>query len=445
MSRSSSKPASAGFTLMEVLVVLAALGMILWMAGQLLFPMRQAAERQRLQVEARQTARSGADYAAFLLRGATDMNDTADPLDPAIILTYLWKGSNPGAGFSFPACPGDGGCVQLSYNNVDQGATDFASDGTDIITLTSAQVAYPGKLMAAAPFPNPLSSASVEYWAFNLGCAAGSPTEDTDNFNAFLAVTQDPSITPPAQPKSLPFIVTDPGSGAWLIYQITDYRSGSNGSTCTSPDPNCVVGGASVPCVQVSADPDNANALNPPGGPSTLGNLPNLIVGSRFMTLRVCNGWLEQKEGLFDPQTDNNCPALPAGTVEFPQQPPHDPSTGWAALLPNVEDFQIAYILRNGNTWNGPGATLSAAQGCDNGVPSSNNAPGAVGQNDARSVLGLRITVTARSSTPVQLGAKVAFRQPPAEDHDPTTAPEDFYYRFQVSAVALLRNRAVRM
>ncbi len=64
MSRSSSKP-GGGFTLVEVLVVVASLGMILWMVGPLFFPMRQAAERQRLQVEARQTARGATDYVAM--------------------------------------------------------------------------------------------------------------------------------------------------------------------------------------------------------------------------------------------------------------------------------------------------------------------------------------------------------------------------------------------
>ena len=65
--------ARRGFTLVELLAVLACLGMILWMAGQLLFPMRTAAERQRAQVEARQTARSAAAYMAFVLRGVADL------------------------------------------------------------------------------------------------------------------------------------------------------------------------------------------------------------------------------------------------------------------------------------------------------------------------------------------------------------------------------------
>jgi type II secretory pathway pseudopilin PulG len=426
---------------MEVLVVLATLGMILWMAGQLLFPMRQAAERQRLQVEARQTARSAADYSAYLARGATDMMDTMNPLNPALVLTYLWHGTNPGAGASFPACPGDAGCVQLSYNNVDQAGTKFASDGTDIVTLTAAEVPYPAKIVAAAAFPLTFTNASVQYWAFKLGCGAASP--DVANFDAFVAATQDTNVVPPAQPVSRPLIVADPISGAWLIYTIIDYRSGSNGTTCSAPNPACVAAGAPVPCVQVGADPDNS--LAPPGSPTTLPNLPYLVVGTRFVSLRVCNGWLEQKNGLFDPAHDDNCDLLPAGTVEFPQQPPHDPATtGWSALLPNVEDFQIAYTFRTGDTWNGPAATLSATQGCNGGVPSANAAPASVNPYDARAVLGIRITVTARSSTPVFGVGKMSVRQPPAEDHDPTGASNDTYYRYQVSAVALLRNRAMR-
>ena len=445
MWHSSSRRATAGFTLMEVLVVLACLGIILWMAGSLLFPMRQAAERQRLQVEARQTARSAADYAAYSLRNATDMNHAVPPLDPAAVLTYLWRGPNPGTGSSFPTCPGDAGCVQLSYNNVDQGATSFASDGTDIITITTAEVRFPSKLTAAAVFPSPLTNASVQYWAFSIGCT-GSGTQDTDNFDAFVDATKDPVIVAPAPPTSRPLIVADPGSGAWLIYKIIDYRSGNNASSCTVLNPTCVVGGAQTPCIEVSADPDNANGLNPPGGPATLANPPTLVVGTQFKSLMVCNGWLEQKEGFFDPLVDNNCPALPVGTVEFPQQPPHDPSlTGWSALLPNVEDFQVAYTFRNGFTRNGPGATLTAAEGCNDGVPSANDDPTTLNQFDARAVLGVRVTVTARASTQVTGQAKVAFRQPPAEDHDPTTAPNDLYYRFQVSTVALLRNRATRM
>jgi type II secretory pathway pseudopilin PulG len=430
MSRSCDKPRAAGFTLMEILVVLATLGMILWITGQLLFPMRAAAERQRLQVEARQTARSAADYISYVVRGVTDMNETAIPRNPAALLPYLYQGATTGAG-SFPTCPG-GSCVQLSYNNVADAT--LAAPGTDIITLTAAQVTYPALLDSAGAWPSPFNNASVQYWAFSVACA---PTaDDAANFQRFKDLTKDPAN--PTQ--SVPLLLVDATSGAWLTYRITSYRDGDNAQTCTNLNPSCIVSGVNVPCVQVNADPENALNLNPPGGPRAFTNLPSLVVGSHFEALRVCNGWLEQKNSTFDPVADANCPALAAG-ADFPQQPPHDPSTGWSALLPNVEDFQVAYVFNNGETWNGPGGTLSAAQGCTNGVPSFNAAPATVNPYDARSVLGLRITITARSSTPVRGEGKMAFRQPVAEDHDPTTATNDTYYRFQASVVTMLRNR----
>jgi prepilin-type N-terminal cleavage/methylation domain-containing protein len=442
MWRSSSKPAPRGFTLVELLVVLAALGMILWMVGQLLFPMRQAAERQRLQVEARQTARSAADYTAYVIRGATDMNDLASPRNPAALLTYLWKGSNPStAGANFPTCPGDGGCVQLAYNNVDQPATHFASNGSDIITLTVAQVTYPVMVSNAGGWPAPFDDASVQYWAFDLGCNPGGPgantgAEDTANFAQFKTLTEDP-----ANPMmSLPMIVWDPGSGAWLVYRITNYRDGSNGTSCTALNPACVVSGNVVPCIEVNASPQDATSLNPPGGREQLASLPNLVVGSRFATLRVCNGWLEQKNGLFDPTADANCAPLPAGTTEFPA---YVTKAGWSPLLPNVEDFQVAYVFRDGSVWNRLGGTLAAGQGCTDGVPSSNAAIGTPAQFDVRNVVALRITVTARSSTPVSPTGvgKTAFAPPSAEDHDTSGLAKDTYYRYQLSTTVMLRNR----
>ena len=78
-----SRNTGRGFTLIEVLVVIAALAMILLMVGQLLFPMRRATDRQRFQVEARQTARAAADYIAFMVRGSSDLNDAALPRNPA--------------------------------------------------------------------------------------------------------------------------------------------------------------------------------------------------------------------------------------------------------------------------------------------------------------------------------------------------------------------------
>ena len=436
MWHSSSNPRAAGFTLMEVLVVLACLGMILWMTGQLLFPMRAAAERQRLQVEARQTARGAADYVAYTIRGATDLNEVAQPRNPAAILTYLWKGINDGdvnPGTRFPACPtGDpANCVQLSFNNVTDAA--LATPGTDIISLTAAQVAEPITARAAGAWPGPITSGSTQYWAFNFSC---STSDDASNFAQFRKYTQiaDPADpTDPSKGTPLPLILKDPSLGTWLIYQIAGY--GSNSATCTSSNPLCVIEGTVVPCIDVSTTL-GAEALNPPGGLKVITNPPDLVLGSRFMTLRVCNGWLEQKEGFLDPTGgDLNCPVMT--TPEFPD---YVTKAGWSPLLANVEDFQIAYIFRNDDIGNGPGGTLTGDD-CTQGVPSFDLAPSTPTRWDARNVIGIRVTITARSSTPVRLGGKMELRQPAAEDHDPTTAPNDTYYRYQVSALAMLRNR----
>jgi prepilin-type N-terminal cleavage/methylation domain-containing protein len=440
MWRSSRKPAQAGFTLMEVLVVVASLGMILWMAGELLFPMRQAAERQRLQVEARQAARSAADYAAYVVRGATDLNDKGTPRNPGAILPYLWKGANAStAGVNFPTCPGDGGCVELSYNNVDQAATGFASNGTDILTLAVAQVTSPVWVRAAATWPSPFTDASFQFWGFDQGCAPGGPsantaTNDAANLAAFHSLTEES----PGSATSHPMVVWDPANGAWLVYQITNYRDGDNATTCTAP--GCVVGSTNISCIKVAASPQNSNSLNPPGGAEQLANQPDLVVGSHFATLRVCNGWLEQKSSIFNPDTDNTCTPPAAGTVGYA---PYVTKPGWSPLLPNVEDFQVAYVYMDGQVWNRAGATLSAAQGCADGVPSLDaSAVNPTGLN-ARRVIGLRLTVTGRSSIPIGPTAtgKIAAPPPAAEDHDTSALAPDTFYHYQVSTTVMLRNR----
>jgi type II secretory pathway pseudopilin PulG len=434
---STPRTTAAGFTLMEVLVVLATLGMILWMVGQLFFPMRQAAERQRLQVEARQTARSAVDYVAYLVRGATDLNEVAPIRNPAAILTYLWRGSNPGiAAATLATCPGDTGCVQMSFNNVNQSTTSFATDGTDVLTLSRSTAP---RRISAASFPlasGSFTAASVQYWAFRDGCAPGGPAangagNDSNNLAFFKQVTG--GVVGPAQ--NPPLVLINPVTGGWLVYRITDYRDASNGSSCTVPDPaNCTLSGVTVPCIGVSADPQAATALNPPGGFEAIAALPDLAVGSRFASLRVCNGWLEQKDGLFDRANDATCPALPAGTVDFP---PYVVKAGWSPLLPNVEDLQVAYVFSDGTVGNGPGGTVATTDG----VPTSTGNNPVAGTPDIVNVIGVRITVTGRSATQVLFGGHQPGRPLACEDHPASAAAEDTFYRYQVSAIALLRNR----
>lgn len=420
MWRSSSKPADAGFTLMEVLVVLASLGMILWMAGQLLFPMRQAAERQRLQVEARQTARGATDYVTMMLRGATDMNDLTNPRNPAAILPFLVRGTFH-SGTTYPICDGSpsADCIQLSYNNVTD--STFATPGTDILTFGVPTA--PSRLKVAVWPSNGQDSSSPSGWEFDLGCPS-----DALNMQRFDEATGRDPVTGWSQPLML----LD-ATGQWVFYQITNYRDTQNLTTCsnasaawcTDPDTLQV-----VPCFQVIANPGNAS-LDAPGGHRDLTNPVTLIVGLQYVTLRVCNGWLEQKTGIFNVSTDNNCPALAAG-APFP---PYVTKARWAPLLPNVEDLQFAYVFDGGNVANGPGGTMGTGAGVPiMGIESP------IDPNDIRRVIGLRVTVTARSSTPVQGQGKTPMPPPAAEDHDPGGAA-DFYFRCELSATSLLRNR----
>jgi prepilin-type N-terminal cleavage/methylation domain-containing protein len=446
MSPRSHKATGAGFTLIEVLVVIAALGMILVMVGQLLFPMRRAADRQRFQVEARQTGRSAADYVAFMVRGATDLNDALLPRNPAGLITYLWRGDGSMVTVTdpFATCPGDGGCVQLAFNNVDRAASGaIASQGSDIITLArpittlkAVSASWPGSGCPAGG--DTYANLCVQQWVFQEGCVAPmDPASgnwaggDADNRTLFKQMTGgDINAT-----SSRNLILYNADNGLWLVYRITDYRDDLNQDSCTNAATrNCLVANSTlpVPCLQVQASPEDVNTLNPPGAQRELTGTFNLVLGHQFVALRVCNGWLEQKNDIFDPAADANCPDLPAGTVEFP---PYQAKAGWFPLLGNVEDMQVAYIFRDGTFGNGPGSTMTTAD----------HVPGTIGisgfnATDSTNVVALRITITARSSLPAFGEGKLPLGPSAAEDRA-ASATTDKYFRYQVTQSVLLRSR----
>jgi len=424
-----------------VLVVLASLGVILWMVGQLLFPMRQAAERQRLQVEARQAARASLDYVTMQLRGANDMNrvTAAAVQGPAALLTFVWKGDGSGAGTN-PTCDGTGGqnagCVQTSFNNVPANGNNptLASPGTDIITVAIGEptVSSIGPARSLT-WSGSVSTNQPSSFAFNLGCPVSG-----NNLTQFKSVTGWNGTT------SAPLMLVT-STGNWAFYQITDYQDSSNSTSCSATPPAwCFdsVTASLIPCIGVLAQP-GAAGINAPGQTQSLSQPLYLFVNVRFAALRVCDGWLEQKNGIFDPSVDANCPAMAAGAAF----PPYVTKPNWSPLLPNVEDLQFAYIeALHGAIWNGsPGGTIPP--------PNLAGVPVAVGganppTYDSTLVIAVRITVTARSSTPVTVGGgKIPAPPPVAEDSDPAdyyplgAAVADTYYRSQLSSLALLRNR----
>lgn len=439
MSRSCIRKLAPGFTLVEVLVVVATLGMILWMVGQLLFPMRQAAERQRLEVEARQSARAACDYLTFAIRGATDMNRAATPMrNPALLLTFVWQGDGTGNGAN-PTCDGTAGtagCVQTSWNNVpdNTGNPTLAAPGSDVITVGRAVsvVAMPS-LTYGGGSDNHADTAQTTYWRFDQGCM-----DDNKNVQAFWSLTGRPD-PPSGGDQSLPLMMVD-SIGNWAFYRITDYKDSLNNTSCSSPSATSCYDStiaAPAPCLAVVAHP-GSTAYNAPGGLRTLTPTMYLYPGVHFAAFRVCRGWLEQKDGLFDPAADTNCPALP-DDADFPA---YEAKTSWSPLLPNIEDVQFAYIFADGTVWNSPAGTLSGATGAPGGVPvavGSANPP----LYDVLHVIGVRVTVTARSTTRVTVGGgKIERRRPVAEDHDPGAVLVDTFFRSQITEVAMLRNRA---
>lgn len=431
--------AADGFTLIELLAVLACLGMILWMAGQLLFPMRTAAERQRAQVEARQTARSAADYMAFVLRGATDGLPGVGSVNraPLAIMTWVVTGNQGGTG-SNPGCPGADDCVQTAYNNVVRAADGgVADEGTDVITVGQFEEAT---LMRNANTSWPGSnSGTTAYWFYEQGCVAYAPPalpagNNARNTDLFETVTGK-GTHKIAQPNSSKVMVAFDRTGGYLFYQITDYLAGSNTTTCSAPaDPVCKVSGNRMPCVAVQAHADAA-ALNAPGGRRSLTGVVHLTTGMRYMAFRVCNGWLQQRNGLFDAAADANCPADGDGNTP-----------GWTSLLPNVEDLQIAYIYDDGRVMNTAQLRLATQPpvvgGCDttSGLPCQgwHGDPAAI--LDIARVIGFRVTVVARSSAEVVWESPAQLRRVVEDSGVPASAPDRFR-RHVVSVNALLRNR----
>jgi Tfp pilus assembly protein PilV len=371
--RSPETDRRAGFSLTELLVTMAGLTIILTVSAQLLFETRRAAVRQQFQVETRQLARAAVDYVHFMVRGASDLNYSGDIPFPAALLTLI--GENPNQ------------TRQVSYNNVTD--ADLGDLGTDIITIARAEDSLTSEPAGWSDFD---SSANSATWQFSWSCP-----DTAANLQAFQRlVGYNPTTT-----ISRWLLVADE-TGGWRFYQI----NGFGASDCP---------GAMGTIVAGSVPPNSNGYLEPLDATlAPLANRPRLRLGVGWVTLRVRDGWLEQKNEIFDPATD-------------------DPGTAFVQLLPNIEDLQIAYLFRDGTLWNNaPGRTLAA------GIPTQGNTGIAT---DAANVLGLRVTITVRAPEAAPGESRDRFRPLPAEDHVPT-AGADRFYRYQTSGIVLLRNRS---
>ncbi len=366
-----SKAGQRGVSLVEFLIYLLLVVVILVGSAQLLFTMRQSATRMELEADARQTARQADDYLARYVRGATDMNRKGG--NPFAIVVWYKKGST---------------LQQGSYNNV----TDptLADLGTDIITL-----AYPtsNSMIPCDKWPGYFHGANA-WWLFNEGCPS-----DSLNMQLFKEMTGAHQTG--NGEMSDPLIVTD-ASGQEVWYQITKYLQ----SDCSTGK------------IHVTANSGLSNQLNPPAGQPNLTDPVTMMPGPRFVSFRVYNGWLQQKQGIFDATTDN------------------DPTTTtFQNVLPDVEDLQIAWIFADGTIWDNDPAHRLTSTGA---VPTQSGAGG--GAYDASNVVGLRVTVTARSNGTLYWEHQARFFRPAAEDHAASTVKDKRYHRRMTEAV-MIRNR----
>ncbi len=382
MWRSSGRRQS-GFGLVELLVVLVTLTIILVLTGQLVFAMRRSALQQQYQVDARQTARGAADYVNFLLRGAMDPPNT-DAGSVALLVRASWGGTD----------------TQLTYDNVTD--ADLADVGTDIITFARFHEA---STVTPARAPGGQHAANW-WWAFDGGCRTGSTQEEREAANIALfkqltGYVDDASL-------SDPLLIMD-ANGQTAVYYICTYLT----AQCDSSPP------CDQPCIKVQANPGCTGGVVPAGGYPGFVD-PRLLIGLRFATLRVKNGWLEQKDAMFDPA---------------------NPDNGFVPILPNVEDLQIAYIFDRAIggaglgdvVWNNdPAHTFASGQG---GVPDA---------TQARQVIGVRVTVTGRAAQEQRGSGQARFYRPRAENRpggEESGEAADGFARFTVSSTALLRNR----
>ncbi len=409
---SSSRPdrRSQGFTLVEVTVAMAVLVIVLVLSGTLLVSMRSFAQKQQAFAEPRQTARRAIDYLAYYARGASDMNfvQQTNPAPNALMVWYQNATGNT-----------SGPPVQTCWDDVTNAS--IALPGTDVLTVAEPTVG--SGPISIVKWPS-IAAANFDVSNYSQGCP-----DDTQNLIDFQRVMGcDPSCIGTGKCPSAPFLIVD-STGNWQFYTITNFMT-SQCSNITNSPPNI------FPQIVISP----SNGTNPPGGFHTVTcnndlNPCHIMAGVQFVTFRVApdatTGIPRLEElnigGLFNP------------TVQTTGA--NDPFT---PLLDNVEDLQVAYIYKDGTIWNSSQQVLSSA------LPAStylNNVPtqGTADTYDAQNVVGLRISVVARSARPIPTflggpGGKVPAVTPPENSAAVYAAG---YYHYRLTATVMIQNRVL--
>ena len=365
----------AGFSLVEILLAMGLAVLIMTAASQLIVSMKRSSDRMRLSAESKLRAQRAIDYLALNIRGATDMNPKGN--NPAALLVWYRKGGTT--------------AVQASWNNVTNAG--LADVGTDILTIAKPTSSVVARGVSFSSTNN--STPSV--FEFSAACP-----DSAANLALFKNLTGN----------GQPALLVEEGTGNWGFYQITDYQDAANANCCTAYSP-------SPPRIQVVANPGSGNLIEPITGTPSFGTPPNLVLGVQFITFRVRNGWLEQKVGLFDPSTDN-------------------PGTAFSPIIPDIEDFQVAWAFQDGTIWNT--TTQALASGTyTNSVP----AQGTSQPYDAINCNALRISVVARSAEELGWDSSALFTRPRIEDHAGATAKDRFFHQ-RATTLVMIRNRNMR-
>lgn len=431
MSRRFRSP-SHGFSLIEAVVSILILIVVLTLTLSLLFSMRSFAERQQFKTAPRQTARRTIDYLAYFMQGASDLNDKAR--HPNALVMYYRDGA--------------GALKQGSYNNVTDAS--LADLGTDVISML-----VPNENPVSVPVAN-WTGFSPAGDAFALGYVAGCP-DNAVNDTRFASASGGVGAVLP--------IIDSAGIWSYMRIKLLD-----NNSDCTK------LGAGQTDILTIKADAGDAAPIRPSSGtPAALTAPVTVALGLQYLSFRVRGGRLEQKFGLFDPACDN---PTPTGLC---------PGPAFQPIMENVEDFQVAYIFRDGSAWNTAARQLSDASDAPltaavpNGIPYQRGNTPFVGGSpppqdetyDVQNVVGLRLSLVARSDqlplgslnltslkaigpTPAAGENVVTYfhYQPDAEDHPllvadlaadaarttPTAVGRRFDY-FRLTSTVLLRNR----
>ena len=438
------------------MVSLLLLVIILIVAMTMLFQMRAFAERQQYFILPRQAARRATDYLSYYFAGASDVNyvDSTRPSPNALIMYYNLNGA----------------LTQASYNNLVGGAeplnsilpasglrpantsTAFGDIGTDVLTMVAPF--DPGRYQVTAPFPALGANVNL-YFNFRVGC--GVANDDAANRLAFQAATGFDGT------RSALLMLVD-RNGAWSYVSIPAAGYLVDG-LCTD------VTAGSFKNIHVQVDTTSAALPTAPNPAATLTDPVYLVTGLQVISFRVLTDSvdglpkLQQKLGLFDPNTDN-------------------PGVAFTNVMENVEDLQVSYVYSQdaaagggGLVWNTASQTISAASpgcaglpapGCGTQIPfqAGPNFGAAAPALDISNVIGLRFSVTGRSPL-LPIGARkltnIDVKQslatttsqhfrPASEDHavtmdiplNPTWPKYDQFDHYRATATLMLRNRIPR-